>query len=339
MSAAATTSRSSTFTERDVRKGAIELIAMDTPVSSTLVKKGPKPLETTPEWELKTYGTPVTTGVIEGEKPSSSDFQNNLSNKYMLKGRFIKQWRPVAVTKEMQLMGNQYNRPDALADNIMDKSKELYVDVEAFTLSDNEAAAPVASTTASSGRGIFRWLSNANGRFTDSDTTPVAAVRTPTGSILVSKTNASDITETEIAGLITSVAKARKKAGMRFMGVCTPEMRDAFDSYSRTDKSYTTSAFPVSRFSQKQGSIDREVTFYKSANGTVELLTSFQLDSTVHFGLLSPDLIEMRYAQPVLVNPDHSTSAQVKEREIDVIYVLECLNPQAHGKAITGATA
>ena len=336
MAIALTTDRSSTFTERDVRKGVIDMIAMDTPVTSTLVKKGPKPLETTPEWELKTYGSPSKSGTIEGATPS---FSNNLANKYMLKGRFIKQSRNVAVTKEMQLLGNQYNRPDALADNIKDGITQLYVDVEFASLSDDEAVAPVASTTASEGRGIARWISNANGRFTDTDTTPTSAARTPTGSILVSKTNASDITEAEIAGLITSVATTRKKAGMRMMGVCTPLMRDEFDGYSRTDKSYTSSAFPVSRFAQKQGTIDREVTFYKSSNGTVELLTSFQMDTTAHFLLLSPDMIELRYAQSVLVNPDHSTSAQVKEREIDVIYVLECLNPQAHGKAITGATA
>lgn len=337
MAIAKTTDRSATFTERDVRKGITEIIALDTPVTST-VGKDPAPLETTPEWELKTYASRTAAGVIEGYEPVAADFQNNLSNKAMLKGRFIKQWRPVAVTKEMRLMGNQYNRPDPLQDNIMDKTKEIYSDVEYFLLSDTEAVAPVSGTTASSGRSIPRWISNDNARFTDADTTPTATYRTPAASILVSKAAASDITESEIAGLITNVASTRRKAGLRFMGICTPLMRDVFDGYSRVDKSYTTSAYPVSRFAQKQGTIDREVTFYKSSNGTVELMTSFDLDSTVHFLLLSPDLIRLGYAQGVKVN-NEGASSQIDKRVIDVIYVNKCLNPGAHGKAITGATA
>ena len=337
MAIAATTGRSATHTERDVRKGVTETIALDTPVTST-IGKDPAPLETTPEWQLKTFASRTTGGVIEGYEPIASDYQNNMGNKAMLKGRFIKQWRPVAVTKEMRLMGNQYNEGDPLAANVMDFTKVLYSDVEYNLLSDTEAVAPAAGTTASSGRSIFRWVSNDDARFTDTDTTPATAFRTPDASILVSKTNATDITESEIGALITSVAKTRRKAGLRFMGLCTPEMRDQFDSFSRTDKSFTTSAYPVSRFAQKQGTIDREVTMYKSSNGSVELMTSFDLDSTVHFGLLSPDLLKLGYAQAVKVN-NEGASSQIDKRVIDVIYVLKCLNPGAHGKAITGATA
>jgi hypothetical protein len=337
MAIAATTGRSATHTERDVRKGVTEVIALDTPVTST-IGKDPAPLETTPEWQLKTFASRTTGGVVEGYEPTANDYQNNFANKAMLKGRFIKQWRPVAVTKEQKLLGNQYNEPDPLAANVMDFTKVLYSDVEYNLLSDAEAVPPSAGVTASSGRSIFRWISNDDARFTDTDTTPTAAYRTPDASILVSKTNATDITESEIGALITSVAKTRRKAGLRFMGICTPEMRDQFDSYSRTDKSFTTSAYPVSRFAQKQGTIDREVTMYKSSNGSVELMTSFDLDSTVHFGLLSPDLLKLGYAQGVKVN-NEGASSQIDKRVIDVIYVLKCLNPGAHGKAITGATA
>lgn len=337
MAYAKTTSTSATFTERDVRKGVTDQIALETPVQS-MIGKDPSPLNTTPEWEMKTYAARVSTGQLEAWEPGESDFQNNLANKAMLKGRFIKQARAVGVTKEMKLMGNQYNRPDPLTDNIADKSKELYGDVETFINSDTESVAPSAGTVASSGRSIWRWLSNDNSRFTDSDTTPTSTYRTPTGNIVVSKTNASDVTEPEIAAMITSVAKTRRKAGLRFVGLCTPEMRDTFDSFSRTDKSFTTSAYPVSRFAQTQGTIDREVTLYKSSNGSIELMTSFDLDSTVHFGLISPDLLKLGYAQSVMVNKE-GASSQIEKRVIDVIYVLKCLHPGAGGKVITGATA
>ena len=337
MALAATTGRSTTFTERDVRKGVTEIIALDTPFISS-IGADPAPLETTPEWQLKTFSARSKDGQLEGATPADSDYQNNLANKGMLKGRFIKQWRPVGVTKEMKLMGNQYNEGDPLAASVVDFTKTIYSDAEYFALSDDESVAPVAGSTASKGRGILRWLSYDNSRFTDTDTTPAAAYRTPTGSILTSKAAASDITESEISALITSVAKTRRKAGLRFMGLCTADMRDVFDSYSRTDKSFTTSAYPVSRFSQTQGTIDREVTMYKSSNGSVELMTSFDLDSTCHFALLSPDLVKKAYAQGVKVGVE-GVSTQVDKRIIDVIWVLKCLNPGAHGKAITGATA
>lgn len=339
MAYAATTGRAAANIEKDVRKQVIEQIAMDTPFTSSIVKKGPKPLETTPEWQVKTYASPSKTAVVEGTKPGTSDFQNNLSTRKHLKGRFIKLWRPVAVTKEQKLMGGLYNGHGTLADNILDKTKELNVDVEYQSLSDDEATAPSAGVTASSGRSLFRWISNDNARFTDTDTTPDSSLRTSSSAIVVSKTNASDVAEPEIQGMITAVATARKKAGMRFMGLCPPLMRDQFDSFSKLDKQATSSAYPVSQWNQTVGTINREVTFYRSSNGSVELITSFQMDSTVHFGLITPDMVEIRYAQGVMVNPDTSSSSQVDEREIDVIYVLECLNPQAHGKVITGATA
>lgn len=337
MAYAATTGRSATHTERDVRKGVTEIIALDTPFISSIASD-PAPLETTPEWELKTFSSRSKTGVIEGYEPQANDFQNNLANKTMLKGRFIKQWRPVGVTKEHKLMANQYNEGDPLAANVMDFTKVIYSDCEFAALSDDESVAPVAGSTASAGRGILRWISNANGRFTDTDTTPVAAYRTPAASIVVSKATADDVTETEIAAMITSVCNTRRKAGLRFMGLCTPAMRDVFDGMSRTDKSFTTSNYPVARFNQKQGSIDREVTMYKSSNGGVELMTTFDLDSTCHFALLSPDFVRKAYAQGVKVN-NEGASSQIDKRVIDVIWVLKNLNPGAHGKVITGATA
>ena len=337
MSFAATTGRTATLTERDVRKGVTEIIALDTPVTST-IGKDPAPLETTPEWEIKTYANRSTAGWIEGATPADGDYVNNEAQHYMLKGRFIQQLIPVGVTKIQKLLGNSYNRKNPLADNVMDSTAVLYSNVEPMVLSDDEATAPVAATTASNGRSFLRWISNADGRFTDTATTPTSTWRTPAASIVVSKAAATDVTESEIAGLITNVATTRRKAGMRFMGLCTPLMRDQFDSFSRTDKSYTTSAFPVSRFNQKQGSIDREVTFYKSSNGTVELMTTFDLHSTCHFALLSPDLLRFAYAQGVQVASEGATS-QVEKRVIDVIHVPKCLNPGGHGKIITGATA
>ena len=341
MAAAATTGTSATHTERQVLSGFQTLIAMKTPLRAK-IKTGPKPLVTTPEWECRTYHDVDKNGYTEGQIPAVADAQNNLGTKTMLKGRFIKKLRHAAVTKEMKLMGGQYNEGDPLGVNIKQATEEIYVDCEAQIASDDECVVPVASTTASTGRSLFRWLSNADARMTETTTRPDSAYRTPSAHIVVSKATADDVTEVEVRGLITQVAKSRKDDGLRFLGVCTPEMRDRFDDFSRTHTGATTSDREdqaVYRFAQQQGTINREITLYKSSNGRIELMTCHRLDSTVHFGLLTPDHLELGYAQGVVVNPESSPSPQVKHREIDVIWLLmpRCLN--SHGKIITGATA
>lgn len=341
MAAAATTGTSATHTERQVLSGFQTLIAMKTPLRAK-IPTGPKPLVTTPEWECRTYHDADKTGATEGAIPAVADAQNNLSTKTMLKGRFIKKLRHVAVTKEMKLMGNQYNESDPMGANIKQATEEIYVDCEAQLASDDECVVPVASTTASTGRGIFRWLSNADGRMTETTTRPDSTYRTPSAHIVVSKAAASDVTEVEVRNLITQVAKSRKDDGLRFLGVCTPEMRDRFDDFSRTHTGALTDTREdqaVYRFAQQQGTINREITLYKSSNGRIELLTCHRLDSTVHFGLLTPEHLKLGYAQGVVVNPESSPSAQVSHRELDVIYVLMPLCLNSHGKIITGATA
>jgi len=341
MAAAATTGTSSTHTERQVLSGFQTLIAMKTPLRAK-IKTGAKPLTTTPEWECRTYHDPQKTGYTEGQIPAVADAQNNLSTKTMLKGRFIKQLRNVAVTKEMKLMGNQYNEGDPLAANIKQATEELYVDVEYAIASDDECVVPAAGVTASSGRSLFRWLSNADGRMTETTTRPDSTYRTPSAHIVTSVATAADVTEVQVRGLISSVATSRKDDMLRFVGVCTAAMRDRFDDFSRVHTgaiSDTREDQAVYRFAQQQGTVNREISLYKSSNGRIELMTCHRMDSTVHFGLLTMEHLEIGYAQGVVVNPESSPSAQVNHREIDVIYVLmpRCLN--SHGKIITGATA
>lgn len=341
MAAAATTGTSATHTERQVLSGFQTLIAMKTPFRAK-IPTGTKPLVTTPEWECRTYHDADKTGYLEGQIPAVADAQNNLSTKTMLQGRFIKKLRHVAVTKEMKLMGNQYNESDPMGANIKQATEEIYVDCEAQIASDDECVVPVSGTTASVGRGLFRWLSKDDSRMTETTTRPATAYRTPAAHVVVSKATADDVTEVDVRGLITQVAKSRKDDGLRFLGVCSPEMRDRFDDFSRVHTGALSSDREdqaVYRFAQQQGSINREITLYKSSNGRIELMTCHRLDSTVHFGLLTPEHLKLGYAQGVVVNPESSPSAQVSHREVDVIYVLMPLCLNSHGKIITGATA
>lgn len=338
-----TTSNTTLSTERQVLKKFTESIAMDTPIRSR-IRTEEKPLSTTPEWGIEGYHARSKAGWIEGARPTDAQAQSNQGTEGFLKGRFIKLLRPVRVTKEQELMHAQYvnKGKDPMAKSVEQATKELYVDAEFQIMSDDEAVAPAAGTTASASRGLFRWLSNANGRFTDADTTPVAGLRTPTTSIIVSKATPADVAETDIRNLVTSVVTARKKTGQRLMGVCQPTMRDRFDDFSRitgVPLEGATETQAVYRFNQKQGSIDREITFYKSSNGRIELETCFNMDPTVHFGAISMELLALGYAQPVMVNPESGTSAQVKEREIDTLFVLMPLLLTGAGKIITGATA
>lgn len=348
---------STTFSERDVQKGFISMIEMDCPVTMMIPKK-PAPLRNIHEWQLKNFAAPDYTAIAEGVKPTDANFQNNLANKNMLAGRFQKIWRPIAVTKEAKLMANQYSVSNLLADNIADKTAELYVDIESLLLSDQDSK-PAASGVGSQTRSIVRWASNNDARFVagtgannDSATIPPSysvagsgvagsaggpVTRTPLASIVAGAT-AATITEAQLNTLILSVATTRKKQGMRFTGLCQPDVRNTFDDFSKVDKTFTgTANYPVSRFAQEQGSIDREITRYKSSMGSVELMTTFRMTSEVLFLLLSPELLALKYAQSVMVTPLAENAVQ-DERVIDVLLVNEMLNPQAFGKIISTAT-
>lgn len=329
----------STIRERDVRKNPIIAIGTKCPVTSRLPKEA-APLNTTPEWERKTYDTPSTSGVIEGAAPGESDYQNNIAQRKILKGRYIKLWRNVRVTKEAKLMVTQYTvKKDALTDNTSDKMVELHRDIEKTILADTESVAPVDGVTASATRGMPRWLSNGNGRFTDTDTTPTAVVRTPDDSILENEATASTVTEDDVRGVLTSVATSREEDSTAFLGVCRPLMRNQFTSFSLTDRNGSSGTnFPLRRWNGKENEISARVTRYNSDFGPVDLITSFLLASTVHLLLLDLDSWAIKYAQaPMITNIP--TDGVSDKRMLDTILVCCCLNPQANGKATSEATA
>ncbi len=334
------TSISATHRVRDVRPSFITIIGMETPVLSR-IKKAPKPMSSTPEWPLKTFADADTTGIIEGTPPSSSTDENNLANKTMLLGRFQRRQRQPAASKESILLSKQYAVPtDVFQDNVKDKTLELHRDLEAICLSDNESVLPVAGSTASKTRGIPRWISNDDSRFTDTATTPATAYRTPDSSILVSQAAATDVSETEIQALTASVATTRRKVSTSFWGICQPAMKSQFTSFTRTDLNGTSSStFPVRRFNQQLGdTITMNVTGYESDFGDIDLMTSFNLDSSVWFLLLDMDMVEVGYAQ----SPQFTElpfDGATRRGLIDALIVCEVLNPAAHAKVITGATA
>lgn len=327
----------STRRVRDVKRTAIEKIAMKSPVFSSL-KKGPKPKSSTPEWLVKTYADAVVTGVAEKDV-EAADFENNLDKTTHLKSRYHKRRRVPAVGDIAEESGVQYGVEGSLfKDNVKDKMKELYVDCEAVTLGDQEAVAGSGSTTASVTRGLSRWLSVHNDRFTDADTTPAAGNRIPAGSLLLNKAAPANITEDEIEGLLQSICETRKDdAESPVKGLCSPAMRRRFSSFTKLGDQ-TSSLLPLRRFTnKKEGVIDVRVTKYESDFGTIDLMTHYRLPSGVHFIGADMDMLELG----VLRAP------RFKELEdrgagpvgiVDVIFVLMCLNPQAHCKATSLAS-
>lgn len=325
---------------RDVRTKAIEQYSMDAPVTSML-PKGPGPQSSTPEWGVKTYNNARTTGVAEGSAGTS---QSNTNNTKFLKGRYQKMDRNPEVTKESKLLVRQYTeKKNVFESNAADCFTELTVDIEATVLSDNESVpadnSDLDNKVASKTRGILRWLSNADGRFSDTETTPHSTLRTKTNEIVASKTNATDVLESDITGLVTAVATARKKDGRTLVGVNTPAMAEVIDGYSiKTNAGEAFATFPVYGWEQKLGEINREVKMIKTSLGRVALMVSFQLDSSVaHMVLLDREMAELQYAQkPMLVKDPNTT---VREYGVlDVLFVNAVLNPQAHGKIIVGST-
>jgi len=246
-----------TFRERDVKENPIIAIGTNCPVTSRQPKRK-KLLNSTPEWEWRTMPSPRTTGMVEGTAPTGSDAETNLSYRYMLKGRFIKQFRYVEMTKESMRMVRQYTvSGDPWQDQINFFNLQLHRDR------------------------IARWLSNTDSRFTDSATTPDATVRTPTGSIsLNNNAAATTVTEANVRSILASIASARFEDSTKFLGVCTPNMRSAFTSFSLTDKSGSSSTnFPLRRWNMPDQTIEARVTKYNSDFGPIDIITSFLLNA------------------------------------------------------------
>lgn len=117
-------------------------------------------------------------------------------------------------------------------------------------------------------------------------------------------------------------------------------MKAQFTSFTRTDlNGQSSSTFPVRRFNQTAGAtITMNVTRYESDFGNIDLMTSFQMDSSVLFLLLEMDCVEMGYAQePKFVELPFDGASQ--RGMVDALIVIEALLPNANGKVITGATA
>ena len=324
-----------THQKRDVRATAIEKIAMKSPVFSGL-KKSPKPKSSTPEWVIKTFADADATAVAEKDVDTSTDLENNAANRAILKSRYHKRRRVPAVGDVADVADERYTDGTTLfKDNVKDKMKELYVDCETIVLDDNEAVAGSGASTASETRGAARWLSNAAARFSDSDTTPAAGYRTPTGSVLSGKAAPSNITEDQVEDVLQSIAETRKDEMERALKcLVSPAMRRRFGKFTRLDETETSTAMPLRRFNQKEGILDRRVRKYISDFGEVDLMTHYRLPSNVHFLALDMDALELG----VLRAP------RFKELEdrgagpvgiVDVIFVLMCLNPAAHGGAFT----
>ena len=328
------------FRERDVRKNPVVQYSMDCPVTSRAGKE-PMPLSSRPEWVIKLFATANTGGRIEGAPVVAGDGENNLSNKYLASTRFQKTSRIIFVTREAKMMMKQYGveGADVFEDNKKDKGTELQVDIEATFLSDNESVPPVNDTTASTTRGIPRWASKADARFTDTDTTPNTAIRTPSASIVVSKNvNGTDTTEQNIRTVITSIASSRRKNFGEALMVCSPNMRNALALFTYLDKSATSTAAPVRRWNQQEGEISTMATLYKSDHGTLEALTSYQLDVSVLCLILDMDSVKIAYAEAPMFEKLPSDGAN-ERGQWEAIWMTKLLNPFSAGKIITGATA
>lgn len=332
-----------TFRERDVKENPIIAIGTNCPVTSRQPKRK-KLLNSTPEWEWRTMPSPRTTGMVEGTAPTGSDAETNLSYRYMLKGRFIKQFRYVEMTKESMRMVRQYTvSGDPWQDQINFFNLQLHRDLEATSLADTESVPPTDGSVASTTRGIARWLSNTDSRFTDSATTPDATVRTPTGSIsLNNNAAATTVTEANVRSILASIASARFEDSTKFLGVCTPNMRSAFTSFSLTDKSGSSSTnFPLRRWNMPDQTIEARVTKYNSDFGPIDIITSFLLNA----GATSPTLalfldmgnLEIALDQPVEYQELFNDGVK-KRGLLDTIFVQTVLNPQAHGIVTTRST-
>jgi hypothetical protein len=326
---------------RDVRDSFTMQIAMANPVVMQL-KKAPKPKSNIMEWPLKTYDTPKTTGVADGVDVGSSDYENNQSNRTMLANRYQRIWRVPSVSDESSDIEQYGVKVGTMEDNIMDKTMELWRDFEATIISDNEAVAS-SSGVASLMRGMARWISKADARFTDTATTPATAYRTPAANITVSKAASSNVSEDDLLNLMLNVSKARLTES-DLLGICTPDMRLRADSFSRTDESVTTTKGAIYRFEQPDPEmVQFTVKRFNSSNGVLNLMTHYYMPLDASAALIHMLAIDTSKFELGTVRAPSFRELENRgggrRGIVEAKFTLECLAPNAHGKIQAGATA
>jgi hypothetical protein len=320
---------------RDVSRSFTVARAVDNPVS-TMIKKGAKPKSSLYEWLFRTRHTPSDIAVADGQDVTGNDVINNQGNKFMLQGRIQKGWVPYGVGDIAQELVEEYGVTNLLADNAEDAMNLARENLELMILknSDSQPETGNTSATASKMRGITNWIRPANPGGGDLEINVNAL--TPAGNVVSGKANAAAIAETDFRGVMKSIAKTSRMSNHTWDVLLTPDAKEVFTDYTRTQTVTGDTQVPLRRFNrdQKDSTIGMNVLFYESDHGKLRLHTHYSLPDGVHSLILDMNHLALRPVRAPRTG-DLPFQGGTILKLIDYIYGLEVSNPQAHGKITT----
>lgn len=320
---------------RDVSRSFTVARAVENPVS-TMIKKGAKPKSSLYEWLFRTRHTPSDVAVADGQDVQSGDVINNQGNKFMIQGRIQKGWVPYGVGDIAQELVEEYGVTNLLADNAEDAMNLARENLELMILKDGDSRPETGSTsnTASKLRGMTNWIRSANPAGGDLIINPAAL--TPAGNIVTGKATAANIQENDFRGVMKSVATTSRLSNHTWDVLLTPDAKETFTDYTRTQTVTGATQVPLRSFmrDQKDSTLGMNILFYESDHGKLRLHTHYSLPAGVHALILDMSHLSLRPVRPPRTGDLPYQGGSVLKL-IDYIYGLECSNPQAHGKITT----
>lgn len=349
---------------RDVSAHILQLTASKQPYTA-MVKKGRRVFNQTPEWPFIKEPSAVTSPTADGLAVSDSEFVDYESLHGMLQGRATMVRISYGIGEMTEAMTKQYgNINSKRAQYALLATKALARSIEAINLGSQDSyTQTVSSRPQTMTRGLYRWL---GGTDTPVDLSIPSDARAPSGNRVSTRTTAGAVLESDIRGVMQSIAETTKNSSSNFVCFCSPSMKAAFSNYSYSQDNSSNAVMPLRRFnaqaSDKQIMLD--VTSYSGDFGTIKLHPHFDLPNgsgdytdvynatsdngygrtagaqkmdaglaaalTVHGYLVDMDMVELNMVKA----PTHTqltNDGSGPRGYVNAIWVHCVLNPQAHG--------
>jgi len=323
---------SSTFRIRDVSNSFALARAEENPFSS-MAPRGPKPKSSLYEFPWKQRHTPTDNAISDGVDVENAEVINNEANKYMLQGRVQKSRVVVGVSDMAEELGEEYAVSGGLlADNVADGLVLARENLEVTLLKNSDSSPYTDSANPMRMRGLAHWIRN-----TAQAELPVpSAARTPTGNLLLSQANATDVIEDEVRTIMQSIASTARRTGNWDVFV-SPAFKAVISGWARTGDASATTA-PLRRFNAnaKDSTMTLNIQVYESDFGKLRLHVHYSLPSGVHALIVDMTQVKLRAVRPPTLKPLEYRGGGHR-RMIEYIYGLEVSNPQAHGRITTAA--
>jgi hypothetical protein len=295
-----------------------------------MVPKGDDIQNTLAQWQVDSYETPNTAGVVDGK--DVDNFEDAARNRQMLKVYCQTVRRTAKVTrladKVSRIAGASKGE---LARAVDKKLEEIGRDIEATLCSDNDTQADDGSAPYKT-RGLGSWISSSA-----QSTLPVpAAFRTPSASI--DTTAMASLTEDILRTVAKSVYEQRGKSQSLTL-LCGTDLKNTISGFTAYKGSSTNTYAAIRTYNRsiEDNKLTNVVSVYEGDFNVITMIPSLLLASgtsnapTRRGYLLDLEMLELCWANKPAVEklPDLGGGPR---RMIEGTFMLKVTNPLSLGK-------